>query len=148
MEVKAFNLRGQPLPFNPIDYERAYYSSFLRSIRPMNYPKIILYPLMNRMEILKPIVKNLVAFSMQQYSPAYVVSCAGWTTNWTFARASGMNSKCQLTCRWKSSSTTVWITNSPISSKYTALNRDNHGRTEEAKVTEIYGPAFREQAQG
>lgn len=66
MEVKAFSLRGQPLVFNLIDYEKAYYSSFLRSLRPMNYPGIVLYPLMNRIEILKPIVKNLVSFSMQQ----------------------------------------------------------------------------------
>lgn len=38
METKVLSLHGEPIPFKPIDYERAYYSSFLRSLFPMNYP--------------------------------------------------------------------------------------------------------------
>jgi hypothetical protein len=49
MDTRAFNLRGQPLPFTPADYERAYYSSFVRSLYPMNFPGIVLYPLMSRL---------------------------------------------------------------------------------------------------
>ena len=68
MEVKCFNLRGETLSFNAGDYERAYYSSFLRSLYPMNYPGIILYHLINRIEILKPIIKNFIAFAARQYA--------------------------------------------------------------------------------
>lgn len=63
MEVKAYNLKGQSLPFNAADYERAYFSSFLRSLYPMNFPGIILYHLINRVEILRPIIKNFMSFS-------------------------------------------------------------------------------------
>ena len=66
MEAKAFNLRGQPLPFHSDDYQRAYYSSLLRSLYPMNYPEIVLYPLMNRIEILKPVIRNFMMFSFQK----------------------------------------------------------------------------------
>ncbi len=48
MDVKVFNLKGQSVQYNEIDYERAYYSSVLRMFYPMNYPGILLYPLFNR----------------------------------------------------------------------------------------------------
>lgn len=67
MEVRTFSLKGQPLVYKTTDYEQAYYSSFLRSLRPMNYPNIVLYPLMNRIEILRPVIKNLINFSLTQY---------------------------------------------------------------------------------
>jgi hypothetical protein len=67
MEVKSYSLKGQPLVFKALDYERAYFSSFLRSLKPMNYPGIVLYPLMNRIEILRPVIKNLINFSLNKY---------------------------------------------------------------------------------
>lgn len=66
MEVKVFNLKGQSLPYSEADYERAYYSSVLRMLYPMNYPGILLYPLFNRVEIIKPIIQNLVHFSFRK----------------------------------------------------------------------------------
>lgn len=66
MEVRSYNLRGEETPFEKQDYERAYFSSFLRSLYPMNYPNIILYPLLSRLELLKSIVKNFVPFSYKQ----------------------------------------------------------------------------------
>lgn len=38
MEIRVWGLNGQSLEFSQQDYERAYYSSFLRSLYPMNYP--------------------------------------------------------------------------------------------------------------
>lgn len=69
MEVISFNLRGEQVPFERQDYERAYFSSFLRSLYPMNYPNIILYPLLSRVELLKSILRNFVPFSYKQYAP-------------------------------------------------------------------------------
>lgn len=66
MEVRSYSLRGEEIPFAKQDYERAYFSSFLRSLYPMNYPNIILYPLLGRLELLKSIVKNFVPFSYKQ----------------------------------------------------------------------------------
>ena len=67
LEIRVINLAGENVPFKTEDYERAYFSSFLRSLRPMNFPQIILYPLINRVEILKPIIKNFVGFSFRKY---------------------------------------------------------------------------------
>jgi hypothetical protein len=83
MEVKSLNLKGQELPFDKHDYERAYFSSFLRSLYPMNYPNIILYPLLSRIELLRSIVKNFIAFSYKKYATKDAASYASWALSLT-----------------------------------------------------------------
>lgn len=39
----------------------------------MNYPNIILYPLLNRIELLKSIIKNFIPFSFKQYQDIHIV---------------------------------------------------------------------------
>jgi hypothetical protein len=65
--VRTFDLKRKECEFSNQDYERAYYSSFLRSLYPMNFPQIVLYPLLNRIEIMRQIIRNFAIFSFKQY---------------------------------------------------------------------------------
>ena len=44
LEIKSYNLKGHQIKYEIEDYDRAYYSSYLRSLQPMNYPNIVLNP--------------------------------------------------------------------------------------------------------
>ena len=63
--MKGYNLTGQPLAVGAKDYERAYFSSILRSLFKTNsHPSIKYFNNIEKFEILKPFLESFVSFSV------------------------------------------------------------------------------------